>query len=451
MRGSVVPPSTVLQRAAVEVEVEYWGAGATIVRSSYEPVLTDGAVFVVNGKIADIGSTTEVVARNPGERITDGSGFIVMPGMINAHTHSAMGFFRGRGHGKENMIESFMFPAEKSLTPELLEPLSYSYIYGGLRSGVTCFADHYYYVEGVGKALERFGLRGVIGETVADLGGAFPGRDRWDLARGLIDSWPFSDRIVPAVAPHASDTVSPELLTEIAAYATKNSIPLHMHLSQTAIEYSRVQKAHSLSPVELAQKCGALTPNSLVVHLISASKNDWKILAKSGAVAGLCTASQIIYEHLAPMVEIAANKVPFALGTDCAACNDSSDIMAEMRITGLMARDRNISLDDINPGTLLDSVTGVPAKVFGLQNRIGKLAKNYEADLVFCKIDLDALPMTDHLANLIYSMSSRHVKHVMVGGSWRLWNQNLVGNSIEDLQEAFVESVDIITKRAFQS
>ena len=435
--------------------------GAAIVRDCRSDVLEDGAILISHGKIADIGPSPEVLNRHPHERPIDGRGFLIIPGLINAHTHAAMGFFRGRGHGRENMIESFMFPAEKSLTPELLEPLSYSYIYGGLRSGVTCFADHYYHVEGVGRALERFGLRGVIGETVADLGGAFPGRHRWDLARSQIESWSFSDRIKPAVAPHAADTVSPDLLKEMAAYSKSNALPLHMHLSQTAVEYERIQKAHGKSPVQLAAQCGALTPRTLAVHLISATGEDWKILADSGATAGLCTASQMIYERLASLQDIANHHIPFALGTDCAACNDGSDMMAEMRITGLLGRDRGLgqnakdgteidsAIDHLNAAGLLRAFTESPAKVFGLDRQIGTLEAGKAADLVFLRLDLDALPITDYFANLIYSMSSRHVQHVMVDGRWCLWNSALVGVAVEDLEEAFVDAVDIITKRAF--
>jgi 5-methylthioadenosine/S-adenosylhomocysteine deaminase len=126
-------------------------------------VLMDSALVIAKGVISEMGPSAAVQARHSEIEQVDGKGFMAVPGLINAHTHVAMGFFRGLGHGQDEMIERFFFPAEKSLTPELLAPLSYSYLYGGLVAGVTCFGDHYYFSEGVAQAMERLGMRGVVG------------------------------------------------------------------------------------------------------------------------------------------------------------------------------------------------------------------------------------------------------------------------------------------------
>ncbi|MEZ4743282.1 MAG: amidohydrolase family protein [Bdellovibrionota bacterium] len=185
-------------------------------------IVGDGQVFkkcylaIDEKKISYIDDKPPLWLQNNPQNIVDGNGYLVIPGLINAHTHAAMGFFRDLGHQRQSMIESFLFPAEKSLYPELIEPLTWSFIYGSLLSGVTCIVDHYYFSKGVGTALEKIGMRGVLGETVADIGGAFPGEDSLNRALEDLESWNFSERIKPAIAPHAADTVSDKLLKKLS-------------------------------------------------------------------------------------------------------------------------------------------------------------------------------------------------------------------------------------------
>ncbi len=406
---------------------------------------TETSLVVDGPTIRDLGTRDAVAARWPQLPALDGRGFTVTPGLVNAHTHAAMGFFRGLGHGRDNMIESFFFPAEKALTAELLEPLSYSYLYAGLRAGVTSFGDHYYFADGVALALERFGLRGAVGETVADLGGAFPGRRGWDLWRQRISQWPYSSRIRPVVAPHAADTVSPALLRELAAFATSHALPLHMHLSQTAGERSRVFAREKLSPVAYAAQCGALTPRTLAVHLVTVDAADIQTLRDHGVTAGLCPASQIIYEQLAPLAPIMDAGIPVALGTDCAASNDGADMLAEMRLTGLLAKDRGAQPDRFEPGELLRMGAAHGAQVLGLGS--GRIAAGEPADLVFFAEDLGSEPATRPDANLIYSLSSRQAQHVMVDGRFVLLDRRLTLADEKDLTMAFRSAVAEIHRR----
>lgn len=412
---------------------------------------SDCGLLIENARIADRGTASEVRGRHPNLPATDASEFVVFPGLINAHTHAAMGFFRDLGHSiqppgqNESMIETFLFPAERALTPELLEPLAYSYLLSGLRSGVTTFVDHYYFIEGIGKALERLGLRGVIGETVADVGGAFPGEATWQRARTLLERWPFSDRILPAIAPHATDTVSEKLQKELARYAKQHHLPVHMHLSQTAGERQRVERAYDgISPVALAARSGLLSDRTLAVHLISADPADIKLLRQHGATAGFCPTSQILYERLAPIDQLLAEEVPIALGTDCAASNDSADMLTEMKFAALCARDRGHRLP---AAQILSWATTQPgATLFGAATA-QPLSIGAPADLVFMQPDICNLPLQDGAANLIFSTSSQHIRHVMIDGKWVLWQQEPVLFSETDMRAAYLQAVQDIQQR----
>jgi 5-methylthioadenosine/S-adenosylhomocysteine deaminase len=169
------------------------------------------------------------------------------------------------------MIENFFFPAEKALTPELIEPLSYPYLVDALRSGVTSCVDAYFFMDGMGRAFERLGMRGFIGEHIADLGGPHDaGKDTWKKVRHWIENWQFSSLVQPVVYAHASDTVSFSLLKEMGDFARTYALPFHMHLSQTWGERQRTMLREKKSPVRYALDAGVIGERSLLVHLVSA-------------------------------------------------------------------------------------------------------------------------------------------------------------------------------------
>ena len=421
-------------------------SGLTIV-SAISSVQLDGAIAIQAGRISAIGPSAVVRAQRPQLAEYDGRGYTAMPGLVNAHTHAAMGFFRGLGHGQDEMIETFFFPAEKALTAELIEPLAYSYLYGGMLSGSTTFGDHYYHVAGVAKAIDRLGLRGVVGETVADLGGAFPGRTGWESWQRTIANWPFSSRLSPSIAPHAADTVSPSLLQELASYARAHSLPLHMHLSQSSGERLRVLQREGCTPVAYAERCGALTDRTLAVHLVTVDEDDLYILKRSGVTAGHCPASQIIYERLAPLEGFLKHQIPVALGTDCAASNDSADLIAEMRLTALLAADRNVPLEQRTPQAILRMGSLNGAQALGLGDEVGALEPGRAADFVLLANDLTTEPAQRPEVNVIFSHASRNVRHVMVDGRFVLFQGEPTQMSVSDMREAYLEAVAAIYHR----
>jgi len=408
---------------------------------------TNQAIVIKDDLIHDINDLTKIKQLYENITPAPSDDYLAIPGLINAHTHAPLAYLRGIGHGKKNMIEDLFFQTECKLTPELLEPLSYSYIIDGLRSGVTCFGDHYYFIEGVAQALERIGVRGMLGECVGDIGTALPGDDRWDKARKGIEDWDFSSRIKPLVAPHAMDTVSEKLLKEMGLYARRNNLPLHFHLSQTNNEKVFVEKHHQCTPTELAHRCNLLSPNTLAVHLINATASDIELLKASETNVGFCPSSQVIYEHIAPLDSFASQNLPLCVATDCAASCDGADLISELKIAGLFARHFKCPDEYLTPKQLFNTVTSNPAKAFGIQKEIGSLEKGKQADIVFVKKDIIMEPIEDILTNLIYSQGSRSVEHVMVAGEWVLWNRELVKASETDLKAGFLAAVKEIKNR----
>ena len=400
------------------------------------------AVVTQDDRIIATGDAEVLLERYPKVYSINAAGFILSPGFVNAHVHCAMGFFRGLGHGRPNMIEDFFFPAERALQPEYMEALSYSYLLDCLRSGVTTVGEHFYFVEGIGQAIEKLGMRGVIGETVADLGGAFPGREGFHRTKKLLDKWPFSRRITPVVAPHAANTVSLELMGELAEFAAQNNLGIHMHLAQTASEGQQVRERHpGFSPVKLAASAGLLSPKTLAVHLLDVDQEDLAILQSHEVSVGYCPASQIIYERLAPIELFRQHKLNIALGTDCAASNDGGNLISEMRLAALLSRDRNCDEGPREAQVQFHAATLGGAQALNLEGVVGRIAPGYQADLVFIKPDLTVLPWQDPFPNLVYSCQSRHVKHVMIAGSFCLFDGELERVSEADCEASYLAMV----------
>lgn len=415
-------------------------------------ILTDGALLIRGGLIEDIGPSSAVIKRHSNVKTYGMPGYTACPGFVNAHTHAPMSFFRGLGHDfispnqASSMIEDFFFPSEAKLTAELMEPLSYSYLVDGLRSGVTYFGDAYFFARGVCEALERLGLRGAVGEHHADLGGPLPaGPELWAKTKTWIENWNYS-LVKPVVYGHATDTLSKTFLKDLVDYSKHHQLPFHMHLSQTEGERTRVLKREGLSPVKFAESCGALQPNSLLVHLLSADQDDLKRLAQSGATAGLCPISEIIYEKAPDAKALVEAGIPIALGTDCAASNDGADVLNEAKFFDLLLKSQGLSPQACPPQFLLDMITRNGARAFGETN-LGQLAPNFKADIVFLRQGLASEPQSNPIVNLIYSMGSKQVDHVMVDGTWCLWNKRLVQVSEGDLRDRYIEALSEIKRR----
>jgi 5-methylthioadenosine/S-adenosylhomocysteine deaminase len=387
---------------------------------------------------------------SPNERLPKfaAENYVLIPGLVNAHTHCALNFFRGLGWDSEgdknglSLIETVLFPAERNLEPEWIAALSYAHLIEGLFSGVTTVCDHYYFVEGVGKAAASLGMRAFIGETVADLGGAHPGEAAYERALRLIESTSLPSLVKPVIAPHAMDTVSEKLLKRLVDLAKANGLPLHMHLSQTKGERQRVFDRSRCSPVQLADACGALTERSLVVHLVTAKDEDFEILADRDVSVGYCPSSQIIYEELAPIGQFRERGLRVVLGTDCAASNDRGDLMNEMRTAALVSKlaGSKPSLGEVSTWATLNNARW-------LGEPLGSLRPGSHADIVFLKDDGFLNPQHKFVNSLVMSGSNQSVEHVMVAGRFALWQKQLVHLSIQEAWRQYQGACKELLKR----
>lgn len=405
-------------------------------------------VAVANGKIISLGN---VKAYNKSASYADWpkidlSDYILAPGFINAHTHVAMSAFQNLCYDSDLNWQK-VFKKESQISSANIEALSNPSIYSAVRSGVVGFVDHYYFSSSVGKAFDKWGVKALIGESIADQGGAFPEIQSWERAIKQLDwtSKHCSSNIQNILCPHASDTVSKPLFKKILELSKSENLGLHYHLAQSKKEYDYTKKEYGKTPTEHLNSLGLITSQSLAVHCLFLEESDFSILKSQGAMIGVCPLSQMSFEKLVDLQSIIKLNIPWSLGTDAVGFNDHMDIIEEMRICSIKSKELNLGKDFHLQA--LSAATQNLAKYFNLKqkwNFSGTLEEGDSADCIFIKKDMRIAPITDLKKTLVYSINSSHIQHVMVNGEWVLFDQKPVKVSEEEMAQDYALACKVI-------
>lgn len=396
-------------------------------------------VAISDGKISHLGPVAtydenKVYSNWPKMDLSD---YILTPGFINAHTHVSMSPFQNWCYSN-NLNWQRIFKQEVKITEKNIAALANPSIYSALRSGVTGFVDHYYFSTAIGKAFDQWGVKALIGESIADQGAAFLGEQSFKRAKQqLTDTAKYcSPNIQNILCPHASNTVSKNLFKKIIDLAKSENLALHYHLAQSQQEYDDIKKEYGQSPTEYLNSLGLITDQSLAVHCLFLDQKDFKILKSQGAMVGVCPLSQASFARVVDLKSIVDLNIPWSLGTDAVGFNDHMDILEEARFCAITFK--NLSKDFYLQ--TLAAITKNLAQYFNLKqkwNFSGTLELGDAADCVLIKKDMRIQPITDFKKTLIYSLSSSHIKHVMVNGEWVLLDQKPVKVSEEEMQHNY--------------
>lgn len=407
-----------------------------------------GFVAIAKGKIVSLGSVTSYnpsasYALWPKVELGD---YILSPGFINAHTHVAMSAFQNLCYDSDLNWQR-VFQAEAKIKSTNIESLSNPSIYSAVRSGVIGFVDHYYFSSSVGKAFDKWGVKALIGESIADQGAAFPGEQSWERAKKQLD-WTAkncSSNIQNILCPHASDSVSEPLFKKILELSKTENLGLHYHLAQSKKEYDYIKKEHGKTPTEYLNDLGMITNQSLAVHCLFLEEKDFKILKSQGAMVGVCPLSQMSFEKLVDLQSLVKLDIPWSLGTDAVGFNDHMDMLEELRLCAIKAKELNLGKDFHLQA--LSAATQNLSKYFHLKqkwNFSGTLEEGDSADCIFIKKDMRIKPITDLQKTLIYSVNSSHIQHVMVNGEWVLFDQKPVKISEEEMEHDYQLACQVI-------
>jgi 5-methylthioadenosine/S-adenosylhomocysteine deaminase len=423
--------------------------GYIITMDPQRRVFERGSVEIEGDKITAVGKDIEGRA----DTVIDACGKVVLPGLVNAHTHLSMTLLRGVADDMPLMewLETKIWPIEKNLTPRdcylgaLLGCLEM------IKSGTTCFADLYFFMEDVARAVEEAGLRAMLSYGIIELGD--PERRESELRAGekLVKTCQGAadGRIQTMFGPHAAYTCSPECLMQVKELAEKYKVRIHTHISETHDEVDKIVKKYGKRPVEHLDSIGFLGPEVLAAHCVWLTEREIAIIRKQGVkpvhnpVSNMKTASGV-----APVPEMLAAGIPVALGTDGAASNNALDMFNEMKFAALLNKVGKLDPTAMPAKSVLEMATINGAIALGLEDRIGSLEVGKKADIVLADLKKPHLaPLHNVMSHLVYSAVGGDVDTTIVDGKILMRNRRVLGiDEDEVLKQVQATSDDLLDR-----
>ena len=397
--------------------------GTVVTMDGAGRVLRQGAVAVDGREIVAVDATDVIGARFSASTIIDAGGAIVMPGLINTHTHAPMVLYRGLADDLALMewLQKYIFPAEaKTVTPEFVRAGTRLAALEMIRSGTTAYADMYYFEEEIARATKDAGLRGVLGQTIIQ----FPVADAKTPAEGIaraeefIKAWSDDELIVPAIAPHAMYTLDTATLKTVRTVADRYKAPVLIHVAETRDEVNIARERYKMTPVAYLDSIGFLGPRTVAAHGVHLSPADIRTLAtRNVAVAHNPESNMKLASGTAPVVALRRNDVTVSLGTDGAASNNDLDMFEAMRQAAFLHKHATGDPRAIPARTALEMATIEGARALGLDREIGSLEPGKRADLLIVSTAAARqTPMYDPLSHLVYVTRGDDVLTTIVNG-----------------------------------
>ena len=406
-------------------------------------VLKNHAVAVHGGRIIALLPSVEARSRfNPAQRVLL-EDHILIPGLINLHTHAAMTLMRGLADDLPLMdwLEKHIWPAESA-------NVSYPFVYDGTRlacaemlaGGITCFNDMYFYPEAAAAAAAEFGMRAMLGITAIEFPTPYASDadDYIDKGLAVREQWLDNPLIGFCLAPHAPYTVSDTTFERLATLAAQLNIPIHCHIHETRHEIEESKRLHGITPLARLKRLGLLGPGFIGVHAIHIDELDLELLAATGCSVAHCPTSNLkLGGGIAPVARMRQSGINVGLGTDGAASNNRLDMFGEMRLAVLLAKGSTGDASTLPAHAALRMATLDAANALGLGGEIGSITPGKAADLVAVSLKgLNTKPCYDPLSHLVHVAGRECVTHVWVNGKCCVDHKMIVGDGQNDLESA---------------
>ena len=398
-----------------------------------------GWLLIEDDRILALGEGTPPATADA--TIRDMGGDIVMPGMVNPHCHMAMSLFRGLGEDVDDRLFRYMLPLErKFVSPEMVRVGSSLSALEMIMGGVTTVADMYYYETEVGAVIERSGMRGVVGQTLADF--EAPDHKSFDegfaLCDELVDWCRDKPRVTASIAPHAPYSTGPQIMERVAAWHDAHpGTRIQIHLAETDPEVDWARDTYRTTTTAVAARAGVLKPGTIAAHCLHVTDEDIEILARTGTgVAHNARSNGKAGRGMARIEDMRKAGIPVGISTDGPMSGNTLDLFSQFGVASIYAKIRGHSRKPLPTREVIRMATIEGARVLGLDGETGSLEAGKKADLI--RIDLSAprlQPIYDPYSLLVFAAMPTDVRDVMVDGQWLMRDRK-----VETLETAQIVS-----------
>jgi len=418
---------------STEQRVDTIVSGIVVTMDAERRIYNDGAIAISGDTIVAIGPRAEIEAKYSVRETLDARGKLILPGFVNGHTHVPMTLLRGLHDDVtlNDWLYKYIFPAEaKNVNEDFVRWGTRLALAEQIRSGVTTFADMYYFEDAVAEETKKAGMRGVLGETFID----FPAPDNKTNAAMLaytekyLQKWQGDPLIHAAAAPHSIYTCSQKTLQDSAALARKYHAPILIHVAEMKKELDDSLKNNGATPVQYLDRIGLLGPDVVAAHCIFVDEADRKTLAaKQVGCVHNPSSNMMLASGVAPVPEERGAGVAVGLGTDGpAGSNNDLDLMEEMDLAAKLAKITKMSPLALGAKAVVEMATIDGARALHMEKEIGSLEKGKKADLIVISLDEpNGVPVYDIYAALAYALKANDVESVMIGGRFVMKDHKL--------------------------
>ncbi|MEO8073293.1 MAG: amidohydrolase [Acidobacteriota bacterium] len=436
----ILPFPTFAQKKSVDLIIS---GGTVVTMDAAKRLITNGAIAVDKDKIVAVDTSGEIARLFSSKQTINADGKVVIPGLINTHTHIPMTLFRGIADDLDlqEWLTKYIFPAEtKNVTEDFVRVGTRLGLAEMVRGGTTAYCDMYYFEDAVADETFKAGVRGVLGETVID----FPVADNKTNAEAMnytekfLDKWKDNSLIVPAIAPHAPYTVSTEHLQAVKKLSDKTGAPIVIHVAETRKEVDDSLAAKKLRPVDYLASLNFLNNKVIAAHVVFANDEELDLLKKFGVgIAHNPQSNMKLASGVAPVPQMLQMDLPVGLGTDGAASNNDLDMWEEMDTAAKLHKVFTKDPKVVSAEQAFEMATIRGARALHLENLIGSIETGKRADIVV--VDFDSLHQTPYFniySALVYSTKASDVNTVVVNGKVIMRERRLLTLNESDIKKS---------------
>ncbi|MBK8807328.1 MAG: amidohydrolase [Bacteroidales bacterium] len=414
------------------MEVDILIKNAYIVTMNSESSIYEfGTLAILGNTIVAIGKSEDIEYFTSSNEI-DAMGSLVMPGLINAHTHAAMSIYKGMADdlNLHEWLHKYIFPAEaKFCNADTVSTGSQLAIMEMIRFGTTCFADMYYFQEKTAEICFLLGMRAVLGQAILD----FPAPDFKSSNDALLHTemlmqkYNNSQLVTIVPGPHSPYTCNKETLIQSRQLANKYNVPLHIHISETMLEYEESIKNNEKTPIEYCDDLDLFNGKTIAAHCVYINDNDRSILKnKKVGVVNNAISNMKLCSGVAPVYFMKEAGVTVGIGTDGVVSNNTLDIFEEMKTVAMVHKLNTNDPTALNAKTVVEMATIENAKILGLDSQIGSLEVGKKADLILINLNQPHLiPLYNIYSHIVYAIKGGDVDTVIINGEIVMLNKTV--------------------------